>query len=254
MDELQEIIDTACDIAERASEIALSYFRQAILIEMKENMTPVTIADKKTEEMIRKELTLAFPGFGICGEEFGEEGADAELVWTVDPIDGTRSFIKGIPLFGTLLGLMQHGEPIGGVMILPALRESYMAAKGMGTFCNGHQLHVSQKAAIESAFISVGDTDCFEASNTTRTLSNIIAKAELVRGYTDCFGHSLVLRGGIDAMIDPVVNLWDIAPLACLVKEAGGEYYSFSGETTIRAGNFITSGAPLKPEILSLLS
>ena len=254
MNDLKEILDAATDIAERASKIALSYFRQAILIEMKENMTPVTIADKKTEEMMRQELSLAFPGFGICGEEFGEERTDQDLVWTVDPIDGTRSFIKGIPLFGTLLGLLKKGEPIAGIMILPALHETYTAGTGLGTFCNGHQIHASTKNNLESAFISVGDTDCFEASGTQRVLTTILERSELVRGYTDCFGHSLVLRGGLDAMIDPVISLWDVAPLACLIQEAGGQYFSFSGGKTIKAKSFVTCGPELKAELMKVLS
>ncbi len=253
MNELESILNTATQIAETASEIALSYFRQKILIEMKENMTPVTVADKKTEENIRAELNLAFPGFGICGEEFGEEGKEHELVWTVDPIDGTKSFIKGIPLFGTLIGLLQHGEPILGIMVLPALRETYTAAQGLGTYCNGHQLHVSQKTTLESSFVSIGDVDCFEASGHKKGLHRILDKAEFVRGYTDCFGHSCVMRGGIDAMVDPVVSLWDIVPLACLIKEAGGDYFSFSGKQTVHESSFITCGPGLKKEILSAL-
>ncbi len=253
MNELESILSTATEIAERASEIALSYFRQAILIEMKENLTPVTIADKKTEEYIRSELRLSFPGFGICGEEFGEEGSEQELVWTVDPIDGTKSFIKGIPLFGTLIGLLQQGEPILGIMVLPALKETYTAGQGMGTFCNGHQLHVSHKTSLQSAFISIGDIDCFQASGYKKSLTRLMDKAEFVRGYTDCFGHSCVMRGGIDAMIDPVVSIWDVAPLACLIKEAGGDYFSLSGNRTIHESSFITCGPGLKKEILSAL-
>ena len=250
MNELEDILETATDIAERASKIALSYFRQAILIETKENGTPVTVADKKTEEMIRKELNQAFPGFGILGEEMGAEGSDLELVWTVDPIDGTRSFIKGIPLFGTLLGLLQHGNPIAGIMILPALNETYTAAKGLGTYCNGVQLHASNKNNLESAFISVGDVDCFEASGTQAILKTLMEKSEIARGYTDCFGHALVLRGGVDAMIDPVVNLWDIAPLACLIQEAGGEYFNFAGERTILDRSFVTCGPEMKDVLI----
>src|ERR1700744_1436846 len=102
------LLEEAADIAERASKIALSYFRQALLIEMKENHTPVTIADKKTEEWIRGELSKAFPDHGILGEEFGEEASASEFLWTIDPIDGTRSFVRGIPLFGTLLGLLHR--------------------------------------------------------------------------------------------------------------------------------------------------
>jgi histidinol phosphatase-like enzyme (inositol monophosphatase family) len=252
MVDYESILEEATDIAERASNIALSYFRQAILIEMKENHTPVTIADKKTEEMIRHELKKAFPTHGILGEEFGEEPHNSDFVWTIDPIDGTRSFIRGIPLFGTLVGLLEKGEPVVGIMVLPALDETYVAAKGMGAFCDGVQLHVSATRSIESALVSCGDTSCFEAEGKKDYLMSLIEKADLVRGYTDCFGHSLVMRGAVDAMIDPTVSIWDIAPIACLVKEAGGEYFTFDGEETVRGKSFITCTAALKPELLKL--
>lgn len=251
---LEDILDAAVDIAEEASTISLSYFRQPILIETKENHTPVTVADKKTEEFIRSELIKAFPGFGILGEEFGEESPNAQYVWTVDPIDGTRSFIKGIPLFGTLIGLLEDQEPIAGIMVLPALDETYWAGRGLGTYCNGVQVHVSQTAAIENANIAVGDVYAFEDSGHRPYLNNLIDQTEILRGYTDCFGHSLVFRGAMDAMIDPVVSIWDIAPLAAIATEAGGEYYDFNGERTIRSGSFITSNSALKGQILAAIA
>jgi histidinol phosphatase-like enzyme (inositol monophosphatase family) len=246
------VLEEAADIAERASKIALSYFRQALLIEMKENHTPVTIADKKTEEMIREELSQVFPNHGILGEEFGEQGSDSDYVWTVDPIDGTRSFIRGIPLFGTLLGLLERGEPVIGVMVLPALDETYLAAKGMGAFCDGVQLHVSATQTLESSVISCGDYPCFEAIGKKHYLQKLMERAELVRGYTDCFGHSLLLRGAVDAMVDPVVSPWDVAPLACLVREAGGDYFTFEGERTHAGKSFISCTPALRDELLKL--
>lgn len=250
--DLEEILDEAADIAERASSIALSYFRQALLIEMKDNHTPVTIADKKTEEMIRSELQKRFPGHGIIGEEFGEESSDAEYVWTIDPIDGTRSFIRGIPLFGTLLGLMRKGEPVVGVMVLPALDETYMAAKGLGAFCDGIQLHVSSTAALGNAVVACGDIACFEAAGKRQYLNRLLDQAQTVRGYTDCFGHALVLRGAIDAMVDPVVSPWDVAPLACLIEEAGGEYFNFDGVRAHDRSSFISCTPALRDELLKL--
>lgn len=246
------LLDEAADIAERASQIALSYFRQAILIENKPDLTPVTIADKKTEEMIRGEIAKAFPHHGIRGEEFGVEGEDAEFVWTIDPIDGTRSFIRGIPLFGTLLGLLEKGEPVLGIMVLPALGETYIAGKDLGTFCNGTQLHVSAMSTLEKAFVSCGDLNCWEASGKRGFLEKLQHTAEVVRGYTDCFGHSLVLRGSLDAMVDPIVSLWDVAPLACLVKEAGGTYCTFDGEETHTGQSFISCTPGIKKQLLEL--
>jgi histidinol-phosphatase len=248
----EELLEEIVEITETASRMALSYFRQPILIEMKENMTPVTVADKKTEEWIREELEKRFPDFGILGEEFGELSSKGDLVWTIDPIDGTRSFIRGIPLFGTLVGLLNKGTPVLGVMVLPALDETYMAAEGTGAYCNGHQLHVSPTLALESALVGHGDTSCFEDAGKTKLLKSLIDKAGLARGYTDCFGHSLVLRGAMDAMIDPIVSIWDIAPIACLVNEAGGDYFSFSGEETIRDSSFISCTPALKKQLLEL--
>lgn len=247
-----ELLEEVVGITEAASRLALSYFRQPILIEMKENMTPVTVADKKTEEMIRVELERRFPDFGILGEEFGEVSKKSDLVWTIDPIDGTRSFIRGIPLFGTLVGLLHKGKPVLGVMVLPALDETYMAAQGTGAFCNGVQLHVSPVTALESALVGHGDTNCFEDAGKMPMLKSLFDKASLARGYTDCFGHSLVLRGAMDAMIDPVVSIWDVAPIACLVEEAGGDYFSFDGAETIQDTSFISCTPALKKQILDL--
>ncbi len=252
--ELSKILDTAIQIAEQGGHMALSYFRKAILIEIKENLTPVTVADKKTEEFMRAELLAAFPGFGILGEEFGEESVQNEFVWTIDPIDGTRSFIRGIPLWGTLLGLLHNGEPILGVMVLPALKETYSAARGLGTYCNGHQLHVSPHSEMKTANIALGDAYAFEETGTEKIFQLLTKKAELARGYTDCFGHALVMRGSLDAMVDPLVSIWDVAPLATLVEESGGEYFSFEGEQTIRAKSFISCGPKMKEELLGILA
>ena len=246
------VLEEAADIAERASKVALS-FRQALLIEMKENHTPVTIADKKTEEMIREELSRAFPNHGILGEEFGEAISDSDYVWTIDPIDGTRSFIRGIPLWGTLLGLVERGEPVVGIMVLPVLGETYVAAKGMGAFCDGTQLHVSATQTLDAAVVSSGDVACFQAIGKKNYLLKLMERAELVRGYTDCFGHSLLLRGGVDAMMNPVVSPWDVAPLACLVQEANGEYFTFEGEKTHAGKSFISCAPALKEELLKLV-
>jgi histidinol-phosphatase len=252
MSNYSPLLEEACRIAESASKIALSYFRQVLLIEMKENQTPVTIADKKTEEMIRRELEMLYPDHGIVGEEFGSHRENSEFLWTIDPIDGTRSFVRGIPLFGTLIGLLHKGEPVVGVMVLPALGETYTAAKGLGTFCNGHRLHASNTSAIEGAIVSVGDINCFEAAGKSTLVEQAMKRAETCRGYTDCFGHSLVMRGAVDAMIDPVVNIWDVAPLACLLDEAGADYCNFEGERTFSTSSFMSFSPGLKTDLLAL--
>lgn len=248
----EEELEAAVEIAEEASEIALSYFRQALLIETKADGSPVTMADKKVEEYIRLQLKEAFPKDGILGEEFGEADLGASRIWTIDPIDGTRSFIKGIPLFGTLLGLLDQGTPVLGVLVLPAIGETYAAAQGMGTHCNGVSVRVSPSAVLESSFISLGDRSCFALSGNSQYLEKIIEKAGVSRAYTDCFGHSLVIRGAVDAMIDPIVSVWDIAPIACLVKEAGGVYFNLDGEEKLTGNGFVSATSALKAQLIGL--
>ena len=250
----EALLESATEIAERAGNLALSYFRQKILIEMKENMTPVTVADKKTEELIRYEIGQRYPDHGILGEEFENSGLDREFVWTIDPIDGTRSFIRGIPLWGTLLGLLHKGNPVLGVMVLPALDEVYSAGHGMGAFCNGVQIHASPVRTVESAIVSSGDVSCFESAGKSKLLTILQERAELCRGYTDCFGHAMVARGAIDAMIDPLISVWDVAPLAVIVKESGGAYFTIEGDETIRGTSFVTCSAGLKAELLGLMN
>ncbi len=252
MNPYADILEEATEIVERGSRIALSYFRQALLIEMKADSSPVTIADKKTEEALRTELSKAFPGHGIVGEEFGEEFPDREFVWTIDPIDGTRSFVRGVPLFGTLVALLHRGEPVVGIAVLPALDETYVAAKGFGAFCDGAPLHVSQTPSLKEAFVSCGDTMAFAEAGKQRYQEALMKEAHVVRGYTDCFGHTLVLRGSIDAMIDPLVSIWDIAPLMCLIKEAGGSYFGFDGTSSLNNKSFITCGPNLRAPLLKL--
>lgn len=226
MNEYQEIMLRACEIAEEAASVALSYFRQALLIESKSDLSPVTIADRRTEEKIRSELESAFPGHGIIGEEFGTVAEGSDYVWTVDPIDGTRSFVRGIPLFGTLLGLLHKGEPVVGIMVLPALEETYTAAKGIGAYCGSHRLHVSNTKTLDQAVLSCGDYDAFIRREQGDQFLKLFQSSAYTRNYTDCFGHSLLLQGAVDAMVDPVVAIWDIVPIACLLKEAGGVYFS----------------------------
>jgi histidinol phosphatase-like enzyme (inositol monophosphatase family) len=250
-----ELLHAAIDIAESAAEVAKSYFRGALLIEIKDNQTPVTIADKKTEEVIRREVERRFPDHGILGEEFGHAPRErSELTWTIDPIDGTRSFIRGIPLWGTLLGVLHRDEPVVGVMVLPMLGETYAAAKGMGTQCNGTPIHVSPVGKFDKAVVSVGDRSCFSSTKTLSVLERLENEAELVRSYTDCFGHALVARGGADAMIDPMVSVWDVAPIACIVEEAGGRYGNFEGRRTVHDSTFVTCGRELGEALFGRLT
>jgi len=220
LEEAARVAARACDLARK--EI-LSRFR-SVTAEFKSDGSPVTEADRAAERVIRQVLREAYPDFGLLGEEYGETeagSADAPS-WIVDPIDGTISFVRGIPLFGTLIALMHGGRPVVGVIDLPALDDRYVGWKGAGCFRNGVRVQVSQQADLRQSIVAHGDPICFEWAGQMPVLDRLHHSIPLVRGYTDAFGHALVLSASLDAMVDCDLNPWDTAATELLVVEAGG--------------------------------
>jgi myo-inositol-1(or 4)-monophosphatase len=214
------IAETACDLARK--EI-LPRFRD-VEVEWKSDGSPVTEADRAAERVIRATLREAYPDFGMLGEEYGEEDAPEAGApgWIVDPIDGTIAFARGIPLFGTLIALVEEGEPVLGVIDLPALGERYVGWKGAGCRCNGKPVHASQNEDLARSILSIGDPICFDWANATEVYDRVSHASPIVRGYTDAFGHAMVLSGRVDAMIDCDLSPWDAAATQVLAIEAGG--------------------------------
>lgn len=245
----------AAAITERAARLTLSYFRTPLDVAIKADRSPVTSADRRAEEAMRKDLRRAFPDWGILGEEMGLEERGSEYLWTVDPLDGTRSFIRGVPLFGTLLGLLHRGEPVLGVMILPALDETYVAVRGHGATCNGVPVRVASCRRLGEAAVSCGDLDRFREVDQQPLFTALSERAATLRTYTDCFGHALVLRGAFHAMVDPAVAPWDVVPIACLVREAGGVAFTFGGDTVFHRPrlSFISCAPNLREPLMQLL-
>jgi histidinol phosphatase-like enzyme (inositol monophosphatase family) len=215
----------AARAAERAADRArveiLSRFRR-VGVETKRDGSPVTEADRAAEREIRATLREAFPEFGILGEEYGEEGVREGPCWVVDPIDGTIAFSRGIPLFATLIALLEDGEPVLGLIDLPVLGERTVGWKGGGVRRNGVPVRVSQETDLRRAVISHGDLFCFDLFGLRATYERLAREAPMLRGYTDAFGHAQVIGGGVGAMIDLSLNLWDAAATQILVPEAGG--------------------------------
>ncbi len=205
-------------------------FRSGIAVELKADRSPVTLADRKAEEYLRKQIAREFSDHGIIGEEFGEEGAGREWVWTVDPIDGTRSFIQGLPLFATLISLLHQGEPVMGIICLPALQETAWAVKGKGAFCEEKRLRVSSHETLQEATLGIADVYCFRKTKRLSLVQKLHQRTELVRTYPDAFGHLMAIRGAVDAMVDPLAYIWDYAPCKILAEEAGGAFANFSGK------------------------
>ncbi len=251
--DLLEIKNAALSCLKPAETEILKWFRTDFSVETKSDQSPVTIADKNAEEILRKKLSGKFPGFGIIGEEFGNENSSAEWVWTIDPIDGTRSFIRGLPLFSTLLALLHNGEPVIGIVSFPALKERVWAVKNKGAFCGSQKLRVSRNDKLDRAVIATGDRYCFKMQNCLKLFNQLNQKAALVRTYPDAFGHYMAIRGAVDVMVDPLAYIWDYAPCKILALEAGGAFENFSGDkSSLTASTALTGNPQLVKQIRKL--
>jgi myo-inositol-1(or 4)-monophosphatase len=210
----------ACAAADAARREILPRFRR-VSTQLKSDGSPVTEADLAAERAMREVLRAFDPSLGILGEEYGQEGS-AERGWLLDPIDGTIAFTRGIALFTTLIALVEAGEPVLGLIDVPALDERYVGYRGAGVRRNGEPVRVSQESDPRRALISHGDPFQFDRFGARRGFERLNADFPLLRGYTDAFGHSQVLHGGVAAMLDPGIHPWDAAPAQILVPEAGG--------------------------------
>lgn len=248
--DLLKIKDQALSFMRPAKREVLKWFRNEYETDLKPDSSPVTIADRNAEEIIRKKLTKHFPEHGIIGEEFGNRNADAEWVWTIDPVDGTRSFIRGLPLFASMIALLHKGDPVLGVIELPALGETAWAVKRKGAFLNGKPIKVSKKKKLQGSFIAVADRYCFRQQKQTSLLNKLNKEAAIVRTYPDAFGHLMAIRGAVDVMVDPLAKIWDYAPCKILAQEAGGKFANFSGNrASIEEGTAIVGNAAIVKEV-----
>lgn len=255
MKELLTVKDTALNWLKPVSREILKWFRNEFAVDLKADQSPVTIADRKGEEMLRRNIHRAFPDHGIIGEEFGDEAPGKEWVWTIDPIDGTRSFVRGLPLFSILLSLLHEGEPVLGIISLPALGETAWAVRGQGAFCEGRRLHVSGETRLGRAMVGTADVYCFRETRRLQLLQALQKRAGLVRTYPDAFGHLMAIRGVLDVMVDPLAYVWDYAPIKILAQEAGGAFENFTGkQASIREGTALVGNPQLVRQVRRLMS
>jgi len=226
-DQIAQLLSTATEAAQAAAVSIQAYFdKQDLHVMAKSDGSPVTQADREAEDLIRVHLlSKAEVGpLDILGEENGLQGPGTRWRWMVDPIDGTRSFVRGIPLFGTIIALVDTQEdiPLIGVIHLPILGLTYSAAKGQGARCQGELLQLSHDQKLQETIIGVGDFAQFQDAQREQDYHRMLTLSGYVRGYTDCFGHSLVVNGALGAMLDPALNPWDILATQVLIEEAGG--------------------------------
>lgn len=229
MKEMAEYLDVARAAVEAAREPVLRYYQGRFDVETKSDLTPVTIADREAERRIREVLRAACPDHGIYGEEYGSDDTDAEFLWLVDPIDGTKSFVGGYGMFSTQVALMHRGRIVVGVSCAPAMGETAWALRGAGAWLDGNRLRVSDHPRPEGASLSTGNIGSIAASPRWAALGQVLAVAGRTRGYGDFYHYHRLAAGQIDAVIESDVNVLDIAALSLIVTEAGGRFTDLQG-------------------------
>ena len=255
-----ELMDVARELALGAGELTLRHFGEVLAAETKADGTPVTRADREVEAFLREEIGRRFPGHSILGEEFGEEQGVEPVRWILDPIDGTRSFMKGVPLYAVLVGVEVAGAPVAGVVHLPALGETVAAARGGGCrwWPSGggppREARVSGTGVLPDATVLVTDPAALPVSPIGVGWASLSREVSLVRGWGDAYGHILVATGRAEIMVDPVLSLWDAAPLLPVVTEAGGQFTDLGGRATIRGGSGLSTNGRMHGAVLRRLT
>jgi histidinol-phosphatase len=246
-------LEVAIAAAKAAGEVALRYFRHNPNVEYKADLSPVTVADRECEQCIVEMLRRAYPDYGVLGEEYGEQsGAGAR--WIVDPIDGTKSFVRGIPFFATLIGLEEEGEITTGVIYAPAMDDLIYAQKGGGAFDRSGPLRVSSVSRLDASMLVFGGPNILRQAGYWGAYERLVASSKRQRGYGDFFGYTFVARGQSEAMVDFGLQPWDLAALKIVIEEAGGRFTDFAGRSTIYGGSAVASNGLLHDEILTVLA
>lgn len=243
MPEMSELLKLALVAAKLAQTEILKHYQRDFTVEWKPDATPVTIADKNAETAMRRFFERELPEAGFIGEEFGIENPSAEFQWILDPIDGTKAFVHGVPLFGTLIALYQRNVPLVSVVNLPALGSVLYAVNGGGAFIDGCKVHVSSVGKLSEALVLSGTLNTVEDKGLGEEFKKLRRSARLYRNWGDCYGYYLVAAGRAEVMLDPVVSLWDIAPFPLIFAECGGHFSTLSGEREL----FTQGGSPSKP-------
>jgi len=247
----------ALALADAADELTMQHFRTQFAVRTKSDRTPVSEVDEAVERMLRMRLSTDRPGDAIVGEEFGTSG-DSRRRWIVDPIDATKNYIRGIPVFATLIALEEKGALVAGVVSAPALQRRWYAARGEGAFCragssaNGERIHVSSKATIEEAHLAYDDFAGFAQAGLERQFLDAARRFARTRGFGDFWSHMLVAEGAIEAAVEPAVALWDLAALQIIVEEAGGRFTDLAGQAHPDGGSAVSTNGTLHDKVLEV--
>jgi histidinol-phosphatase len=247
----------ALELAEIADAITIDRFRAVdLVVETKPDLTPVTEADQAVERALRDHIAARAPGHGVLGEEYGDDSGGGEFRWVIDPIDGTKSYVRGVPVWATLIALEHHDKPVVGVVSAPALGTRWWAGQGLGAFRDGAPIRVSRVREIADAQLSFAwDTkDKFDDAGVGDRMLGLAHRCWRTRGLGDFWQHVLVAEGAFDISIDPVVSYWDVAALLPIIDESGGRWSTLTGESSAQPASFVVTNGLLHDAVIGALN
>ncbi|MGF1616377.1 MAG: histidinol-phosphatase [Acidimicrobiia bacterium] len=247
------MIEFARSLAEASGRLIAGRFtRKEMTVDIKDDLSIVTETDRDVEAMLREMIHAIHPDHGIIGEEFGVEAPDAEFVWTLDPIDGTISFVSGVPLFGTLIGLMHHGEPILGVIHQPVLGE-LLIGDGERTTLNGRAVSMRPCSRLAEATLLTTDPNLADRFQDGAKFQALRRSTAMTRTWGDCYGYLMLASGRADIMVDPIMNQWDLIPLIPIIRGAGGVITDWQGGDPATGNSIVAAGPGLHSQVLEIL-
>ncbi len=248
-------LDFLTETAFLAGRITLAHFQTGVKAESKADNTPVTLADRQSEEFIRRRIESSYPGSAIVGEEFGAHGStSASMRFIIDPIDGTKAFTRGVPLYAVLLGLEIEGAIVAGAAYFPGLDEMLCAANGEGCFLNSRRAHVSPVTDLSKAYLLTTDWGGFHKANKAKRVEQLINSVFYRGGWSDAYAFNLVATNRAEIAIEPRMEIWDCGPFPVILQEAGGYFGDWQGKTTIYGGEAVACSQELLPIVLNSLN
>lgn len=245
----RELLSAAEALARHIGGVALQHYRSLLTVETKPDGSPVTIADRDAESAARAWLATRFPNDGVLGEELGELAGTSGRRWIIDPIDGTKSFVRGVPLWGSLVALVEGERVLAGAACFPAVAETIAAAPGEGCWWNGQRARVSDCATLAGATALITDDRTFRSMSKLDGWRTLIGEAAIARTWGDCYGYLLVATGRAEAMVDPIVNPWDAACFQPIIEEAGGVFTDLNGVASAFNGSAIATNSALAASV-----
>ncbi len=250
---LAQYFEFITETAYLAGRLTLGYFQTGVHADYKADDSPVTLADRQAEALIRNRIEKAYPGHAIVGEEYGDDHQTASCRWIIDPIDGTKAFLRGVPLYAVLIGLEIEGVMQAGAAYFPALDEMLAAASGLGCWWNGRRAHVSTTTDIGQAYVSTTSVEAIRRHGRITQFERLSSACYHQIGWSDAYGYLLVATGRIEVMLDPIMNIWDGAPFPPILSEAGGYFGDWQGNAGVFSEALAVNQA-LLPQVLTILN